>query len=146
MVTNFKLFFLQPDHKNFYGNKFSVFGKSILGFQKWTKINVQNRKAKILLQTRKFQFLYILINSFILTSSLLILFLLQGRAVCSSITKLLKTRIARAWKSPTFSRSSSRRATSSFSRSSSRRATSSLLKRLQPGGLPRDHFGLGFRV
>ena len=60
MVTNFKLFFLQPDHKNFYGNKFSVFGKSILGFQKWTKINVQNRKAKILLQTRKFQFLYIL--------------------------------------------------------------------------------------
>ena len=50
MVTNFKLFFLQPDHKNFYGNKFSVFGKSILGFQKWTKINVQNRKAKILFQ------------------------------------------------------------------------------------------------
>jgi hypothetical protein len=60
MVTNFKLFFLQPDHKNFYGNKFSCFGKSILGFQKWTKINVQNRKAKILFQTRKLQFLYIL--------------------------------------------------------------------------------------
>ena len=60
MVTNFKLFFLQPDHKNFYGHKFSCFGKSILGFQKWTKINVQNRKAKILFQTRKLQFLYIL--------------------------------------------------------------------------------------
>jgi len=40
----------------------------------------------------------------------------QGRAVCSSITKLLKTRIARAWRSPTFSRSSSRRATSSLLR------------------------------
>ena len=60
MVTFLELFFLQPDHKNFYGHKFSGFGKSILGFQKWTKINVQNRKAKILLQTRKFQFLYIL--------------------------------------------------------------------------------------
>jgi hypothetical protein len=52
MVTNLELFFLQPDHKNFYGHKFSCFGKSILGFQKWTKINVQNRKAKILFPKR----------------------------------------------------------------------------------------------
>ena len=52
MVTILELFFLQPDHKNFYGHKFSRFGKSILGFQKWTKINVQNRKAKILFSKR----------------------------------------------------------------------------------------------
>ena len=52
MVTFLELFFLQPDHKNFYGHKFSCFGKSILGFQKWTKINVQNRKAKILFSKR----------------------------------------------------------------------------------------------
>jgi hypothetical protein len=31
-----------------------------LAFQKWTKINVQNRKPKILFQTRFLPFLYIL--------------------------------------------------------------------------------------
>jgi hypothetical protein len=36
------------------------FEKSILAFQKWTKINVQNRKPKILFQTRFLPFLYIL--------------------------------------------------------------------------------------
>jgi len=60
MVTNFALKYLQPDHKNFYGHKFSCFWKSILDFQKWTKKNVQNPKPKTLLQTRFLPFLYIL--------------------------------------------------------------------------------------
>jgi hypothetical protein len=40
--------------------KLRDFGKSILAFQKWTKINVQNRKPKILFPMKKSRFLYIL--------------------------------------------------------------------------------------
>jgi len=46
MVTNFELFFLQPDHNFFYGHKFSCFGKSIFGFQKWTKKMSKIEKPK----------------------------------------------------------------------------------------------------
>jgi len=50
MQTIFALFFWGSDHKNFYGNKFLVFGKLFLGFHFWTFIFVHFLKSEILSQ------------------------------------------------------------------------------------------------
>jgi len=60
MLTFLKLFFLAPYHKNFYGHKFLVFGKSVFQFSKMDKKNVQNPKSKTLFPTLFSHFLYIL--------------------------------------------------------------------------------------
>ena len=50
IVTFFTKHFLHPYHKIKYAHKINILPKSFWKIQKWTKINVQNGKLKILLE------------------------------------------------------------------------------------------------
>ena len=60
MLTNMKLFFLSPDHKNFYGHKKIRFPKVNRPFSFLDIFFVQKSKMKTLLGITFFVFLYIL--------------------------------------------------------------------------------------